>query len=65
MTYHYKVVDTSSESLSPSLLTISDRNSDSFDYENYEDRGFIGEFMISSIYSYNKELSKSVNLKYD
>ena len=60
MTCHCKVVDTSSESLSPSLLTISDRNSDSFDYENYEDKGFIGEFMISSIYSDDKELSKSV-----
>ena len=54
MTCHCKVVDTSSESLSPSLLTISDRNSDSFDYENYEDKGFIGEFMISFIYSDDK-----------
>ena len=60
MTCHCKAVDTSSESLSPSLLTISDRNSDSFDYENYENKGFIGEFMISSIYSDDKELSKSV-----
>ena len=60
MTCHCKVVDNSSESLSSSLLTISDRNSDSFDYENYEDKGFIGEFMISSIYSDDKELSKSV-----
>lgn len=60
MTCYCKVVDTSSESLSPSLLTISDRNSDSFDYENTEDKGFIGEFIISFIYSDDKELSKSV-----
>ena len=60
MTYHCKAVDTSSKSLSSSLLTISDRISDSFDYENSEDKGFIGEFMISSIYSDDKELSKSV-----
>ena len=60
MTCHCKAVDTSSESLSPPLLTDSDSNSDSSDYEISEDEGSIGEFMIGSIYSYDIELSKSV-----
>ena len=56
MTCHCKAVDTSSESLSPPLLTDSDSDSESSDYEICEDEGSIGEFMIGTLYSDDIEL---------